>query len=135
MLNCLTFLCRGTNRGPAAVALLGGAHQDSRFRRGLGGTLSPHYEVRNTIQINGLEGLALAIERFGFVLQTHLSLSIHSNPFFMQLKSLTSNVPFVAMLTGKQGSQSWEGLWKETKPLNAMAAVAVSSLWVLRRMR
>ena len=28
------------------MAWLGGAHQDSRFRRGLGGTMSPAYEVR-----------------------------------------------------------------------------------------
>lgn len=30
--------------GPTLVALFGGAHADSRFRRGLGGTLDPEYE-------------------------------------------------------------------------------------------
>ena len=32
--------------GPAVVAWLGGSHTDSRFRRGMGGTLHPEYEVR-----------------------------------------------------------------------------------------
>lgn len=80
--------------GPAAVAWLGGWHTDSRFRRGMGGILPPHYE------------------------------------------SKTSNVPFVAMMTGKQGSGSWEHLvTREIKPLNAALGVVVSSLWILRRIR
>jgi uncharacterized membrane protein len=79
--------------GPAAVAWLGGSHTDSRFRRGMGGTLEPGYA------------------------------------------SQTSNVPFMAMLTGKQGSGSWSALLNETKPLNAALAVGMSSLWVLRRVR
>jgi len=78
--------------GPAAVAWLGGWHTDSRFRRGMGGTLSPYYE------------------------------------------SQTSNVPFVAILSGRQGSGSWQGLVGDLKPLNATVAVAASSLWVLRRL-
>ncbi len=32
-------------RGPALVAWLGGSHTDSRFRRGMGGTLHPEYDV------------------------------------------------------------------------------------------
>lgn len=78
--------------GPALVAWLGGSHTDSRFRRGMGGTLDPEYERQ------------------------------------------TSNIPFLAMITGKQNS-CWEGLRKELKPLNATLALAASSLWVLRRMR
>jgi hypothetical protein len=34
--------------GPTWVALFGGAHADSRFRRGLGGTLDPEYERRTS---------------------------------------------------------------------------------------
>jgi uncharacterized membrane protein len=34
--------------GPTLVALFGGAHADSRFRRGLGGTLDPEYESRTS---------------------------------------------------------------------------------------
>lgn len=78
--------------GPALVAWLGGSHTDSRFRRGMGGTLHPEYD------------------------------------------SQTSNVPFVAMITGRQ-PDCWEALAKETKPLNAGVALLASSLWVLRRIR
>lgn len=77
--------------GPAAVAWLGGSHTDSRFRRGMGGTLPPEYECQ------------------------------------------TSNIPFLALASGKQGSGSWQALLEDIKPLNATVAVGVSSLWVLRR--
>eukprot|EP00532_Pseudo-nitzschia_australis_P005991 CAMPEP_0168169678 /NCGR_PEP_ID=MMETSP0139_2-20121125/3767_1 /TAXON_ID=44445 /ORGANISM="Pseudo-nitzschia australis, Strain 10249 10 AB" /LENGTH=266 /DNA_ID=CAMNT_0008087115 /DNA_START=85 /DNA_END=882 /DNA_ORIENTATION=+ len=40
----------------------------------------------------------------------------------------TSNIPFLAMITGKQ-SGCWEGLSKEIKPLNAALALAASSVW------
>ncbi len=33
---------------PAIVALVGGAHSDSRYRRGLGGTLSPEYDAKTS---------------------------------------------------------------------------------------
>jgi len=46
----------------------------------------------------------------------------------------TSNIPFLAMITGKQ-PDAWVGLSKEIKPLNAGLALAASSLWVLRRVR
>lgn len=36
--------------GPAAVAWLGGAHTDSRYRRGLGGTLEPRYACQTSLQ-------------------------------------------------------------------------------------
>jgi uncharacterized membrane protein len=81
--------------GPAAVAWLGGMHTDSRYRRGLGGTLDPWYD------------------------------------------SQTSNVPFTAMLSGKQGSvsQAFSDLANEIKPLNALMAAGVSTVWVLSRGR
>ena len=50
-------------------------------------------------------------------------------------ESQTSNIPFVAILTGKQGSGSWEALIREMKPWNAIVAIGISSLWVLRRIR
>lgn len=46
----------------------------------------------------------------------------------------TSNIPFLAMITGKQ-SNGWDRLSKEIKPLNATLALAASSMWVLRRIR
>jgi uncharacterized membrane protein len=79
--------------GPAAVAWLGGWHTDSRFRRGMGGTLPPKYDCQ------------------------------------------TSNIPFVAMLTGKQGSGCWASLAQEIKPLNAALGLAMSALWILRKVR
>jgi uncharacterized membrane protein len=82
--------------GPAAVAWLGGMHTDSRYRRGMGGTLDPWYD------------------------------------------SLTSNVPFAAMLSGKQGSvsQAFSDLaFNEIKPLNALMAAGVSTVWVVSRGR
>lgn len=78
--------------GPALVAWLGGSHTDSRFRRGMGGTLHPEYD------------------------------------------SQTSNLPFLAMITGRQIG-CWEGLGNELKPLNATIALFASSAWVFRRMR
>ena len=81
--------------GPAAVAWIGGMHTDSRFRRGMGGTLDPMAE------------------------------------------SQTSNIPFWAMISGKQGSptDSFGNLALETKPLNACIAVAVATTWILSRGR
>ena len=48
----------------------------------------------------------------------------------------TSNIPFWAMICGKQqqGSMS-QLLTEELKPLNAGIAIAASSLWILRRVR
>jgi len=79
--------------GPVAIAWLGGAHTDSRFRRGMGGTLDPRYDAE------------------------------------------TSNVPFAAMLTGRQGSDSMRKMMEEGKPLNAAVAILASGLWVARRIR
>ncbi|KAL9186128.1 hypothetical protein ACHAXT_005366 [Thalassiosira profunda] len=80
---------------PSMVALAGGAHTDSRFRRGMGGTLTEEYDAA------------------------------------------TSNVPFLAMLTGAQGNvgDALRDFAEEVKPLNALVAVGVSGLWVLRRGR
>eukprot|EP00934_Nitzschia_sp_Nitz4_P000218 Nitzschia sp. Nitz4//scaffold161_size51353//34113//34901//NITZ4_006953-RA/size51353-processed-gene-0.76-mRNA-1//-1//CDS//3329537924//218//frame0 len=78
--------------GPSAVALLGGAHTDSRFRRGMGGSLSPEYD------------------------------------------SQTSNIPFWAMISGQQGSGTWDAFARDVKPLNAAMAVCASALWVARYM-
>jgi hypothetical protein len=49
----------------------------------------------------------------------------------------TSNVPFSAMLSGAQGDASdvLRELAREVKPLNAMIAVGLSGLWVLRKGR
>lgn len=72
---------------PGLVALLMGSHQDYRFRRGMGGTLSPETDAR------------------------------------------TSNIPFLALLTGAQ-EESWLGGWEklgeEVKGLNVLAAVALA---------
>lgn len=80
---------------PAMVALIGGAHTDSRFRRGMGGDLSEEYD------------------------------------------GATSNIPFLAMLSGKQGNvlDVLGEFGGEIKPLNAMIAVGVSGLWVLSKGR
>lgn len=79
--------------GPTFVALLGGNHTDSRFRRNIGGTLPPELDCQ------------------------------------------TSNIPFLAILSGKQVG-GWEGLRNEIKPINAALAVTASSMmWILRRKR
>jgi hypothetical protein len=78
--------------GPTAVAWMGGSHNDSRFRRGIQGTLDPGYS------------------------------------------SQTSNVPFGAMLTGREGnvSQAFGKLiTEEIKPLNAAMATAAATLWIV----
>jgi uncharacterized membrane protein len=53
-----------------------------------------------------------------------------------QYDSVTSNVPFVAMLSGKQGSQmdTFRELAKELKPLNAGVA-AILAMLITRRLR
>lgn len=81
--------------GPTAIAWLGGMHSDSRFRRGMGGTLDPHYD------------------------------------------SVTSNVPFVAMLTGRQGAigKAANDLFQEIKPLNAAMAATAATFWIMSRGR
>jgi uncharacterized membrane protein len=81
--------------GPATVALLGGGHTDSRFRRGMGGQLDPLFE------------------------------------------SQTSNVPFAAILTGKQGpvGEALHQALVDLKPLNAAIATGIATIWALRRGR
>jgi NnrU protein len=76
--------------GPTAVALLGGAHADSRFKRGIGGHLDAAYERQ------------------------------------------TSNLPFYAMM--QQGTVSY-WLTEEVKPINAILAVTMASLWAISRRR
>lgn len=50
-------------------------------------------------------------------------------------ESQTSNLPFVAMIMGKQGSSTFGELMKETKPLNAAIATAIATLCVVSRGR
>jgi uncharacterized membrane protein len=80
---------------PTAVALIGGAHSDSRKRRGMGGTLAP------------------------------------------ELDAVTSNAPFVAMLSGVQGGvlAAFSALASELKTGNALAGAGVAALWALRSRR
>lgn len=80
---------------PALVALIGGAHTDSRYKRGMGGCLEESYE------------------------------------------KITSNVPFWAICSGKQGEigNVLKEMGEEVKPLNAAIAVGVAGIWVLRRGR
>ena len=77
---------------PTAVALIGGAHSDSRKRRGMGGTLPP------------------------------------------ELDAVTSNAPFVAMLSGAQGGvlAAFSALVSELKTGNALAGAGMAALWALR---
>jgi hypothetical protein len=42
---CILLTTLAFQSGPALVAWLGGSHTDSRFRRGMGGTLHPEYDV------------------------------------------------------------------------------------------
>ena len=81
---------------PAMVALIGGAHTDSRHRRGMGGELC------------------------------------------REVDDVTSNVPFLAMIMGRQDGgvvQSFEALGDEVKVLNAALAAGGAALWVARRGR
>lgn len=74
---------------PVMVALIGGGHTDSRYRRNMGGTLLEEYDAK------------------------------------------TSNVPFVALF--KNGG--WKELSAEIKPLNALLATSIATIYVLRRGR
>ncbi len=80
---------------PTLVALIGGAHADSRHRRGQGGYLSPEHD------------------------------------------RATSNVPFLAMLSGAQGrvSDAFGALATELKMSNAALGAAAAAVWILRRAR
>ncbi len=81
---------------PAMVALIGGAHTDSRHRRGMGGELC------------------------------------------REVDDVTSNVPFLAMIMGRQDGgvvQSFEALGDEVKVLNAALAAGGAAMWVARRGR
>lgn len=50
--------------------------------------------------------------------------------------SLTSNVPFLAMITGRQGPDAMRKfVTEELKPVNTVLAVAAATLWTLRRCR
>ena len=75
---------------PMVFTYVGSSHQDHRYRRGMGGTLSKEKEEK------------------------------------------TSNIPFVALLLGKQ---SWNSLQQEIKWENASIAIVGTSLIALRRFR
>eukprot|EP00527_Entomoneis_sp_CCMP2396_P001394 CAMPEP_0198138152 /NCGR_PEP_ID=MMETSP1443-20131203/1572_1 /TAXON_ID=186043 /ORGANISM="Entomoneis sp., Strain CCMP2396" /LENGTH=264 /DNA_ID=CAMNT_0043799807 /DNA_START=40 /DNA_END=834 /DNA_ORIENTATION=+ len=53
------------------------------------------------------------------------------------IESQTSNIPFLALLSGKQGSPitSFSNLQAETKPLNALIAVGAATAFILSRGR
>lgn len=73
---------------PTVFAYLGSVHQDSRFKRGMGGSLSQQKEQQ------------------------------------------TSLLPFVALFEGRQ---SWDGLRKETKDLNAVLGISAGVLLGVKR--
>ena len=79
---------------PSLVALVGGAHQDYRHRRGEGGYLPAAYDAA------------------------------------------TSNVPFVALLSGAQGdvSDALRALLAEVKQSNALLGAGAAAVWVLRQL-
>jgi len=80
---------------PVLVALIGGSHIDSRYRRGMGGHLCK------------------------------------------EMDEATSNVPFSAMLSGKQGGvkESFAKFGEEIKPINAVLAVGMAAIVVGSRGR
>ncbi len=75
---------------PAIYTVIGSSHQDYRYRRGSGGSLTPEREA------------------------------------------VTSNVPFAALITGKQ---SWSKLADEFKWMNAGAAALVGLGFALRQLK
>ena len=75
---------------PIVFAFVGTSHQDYRYRRGMGGTLSKEKDEK------------------------------------------TSNIPFAALITGKQ---QWSPLVQEIKWENAGIAFAITSLTAFRRFR
>jgi prenyl protein peptidase len=79
--------------GPLAVAMIGGAHTDSRYRRNLGGSVNPAY------------------------------------------MEATSNVPFLAMLLGKQGNQALSQWLEELKGTNVAVGLLVACGFVASRGR
>ena len=76
--------------GPLFVALVGTHHQDYRYRRNIGGTLSPEKE------------------------------------------SVTSNIPFLALVTGRN---DWYELFNELKKLNCLVGITSVGLLMLSRGR
>jgi len=80
---------------PIMVALVGGSHTDSRYRRGMGGELPK------------------------------------------EIDDVTSNIPFLAMLSGRQGdvTEAIAACGKEIKPINAMLGVGLAAMIVANRGR
>jgi prenyl protein peptidase len=71
---------------PILMAWIGGSHTDSRYRRSMGGTLTPEYD------------------------------------------GMTSNIPFLAL--AQVGG--WKDVVSELKPLNALVATSIATIWVIR---
>jgi len=80
---------------PLMVALVGGSHTDSRYRRGMGGELPK------------------------------------------EVDDVTSNIPFLAMLSGRQGdvTEAIAACGKEVKPINAMLGIGLAAIIVANRGR
>lgn len=96
---------------PMLVAWIGGAHQDSRHARGIGGG--------DTTESDDASASALPV----------VSLKTQ------QKLERTSHIPFWALLTGKQEDESWTRLMEEFKGLNAALALGTVGIWALRRGR
>lgn len=75
---------------PIVFALIGSEHQDYRYRRNSGGTLTPEFE------------------------------------------GITSNIPFIALLSGKQ---SWIDLYNEIKWTNASIGLSIALAFAVRNLR
>ena len=74
--------------GPALVAWLGGAHTDSRFRRGMGGTLSPHQDA----QTSNLPFAAMMTGQQGNILDSASKLMAELKPLNAALATAASTV-------------------------------------------
>jgi prenyl protein peptidase len=78
---------------PLLVALIGGEHQDSRGRRGIGGSLPAEIDAK------------------------------------------TSNIPFLAIISGAQGDGAFEALYNESKGVNAAVGMFLAAWLAFGRMK
>ena len=129
--------------GPLAMASLGAAHQDSRYRRGSGGQLTPERDAATSLVPFGaafghnIGSLSSHCAHFFLSDCIRMHRKLRDSPFPIQFSSFfipslnLLSVP-VALLTGVQ---SWGALWSETKGLNALVAIAAAGVLALRRGR
>ena len=110
---------------------IGSSHQDYRHRRGSGGKLTPGNNCHNHLPLLNTPSTHSLNTPLILSLNTSLIHSLNT-PLSLEREHETSNLPFVALISGRQ---SWTPLLDELKWNNVGLAVATMIPIAMRQMK